>query len=128
MERLQYTKSELTPAIDFDKEQRLLNIDGRCISENAHTFFTPLISWISDLFEKHVPDKTEVFTLHINCDYYNSASAKMFVYFFDKIAEIQKEGHTFKVIWYCKENDPDMIDSVEDFTVITDVIIDIKKD
>jgi len=128
MTTIQLEKSDLTPAVNFNAEQRLMEIDGRCIPEDSHAFFTPLIHWVGDLFENKTPNITEEYNFVIRCEYYNSASAKMLVYLFDKIAEIQKSGHNLVVSWYCAQDDPDMIESINDYISLSDVEIYIKHD
>lgn len=126
MENILIEKNEFTPFVNFNSETKLMELEGRCIPEDAHSFFVPLIQWISNLFENGNIDRNEEYKLEINCDYYNSASAKMLVYLFDKVAEIQKGGYNFTVNWYCEMDDPDLIDSVNDYIAITDVSINIK--
>ena len=126
MEDLILSKNEFTPSVNFDISSRVLIIEGRCIPEDAHSFFTPIINWISSVFENNRFDKHDEFQLKIFCDYYNSASAKMLVYLFDKVAEIQKGGYNLLVSWHCNIDDPELIDSVNDYTTITDAIIEVK--
>lgn len=126
MENIILEKDELTPLVNFDSSSRNMVLEGRCIPEDAHSFFVPLITWIGDLFDTTNPDKNDEYQLIIKCDYYNSASAKMFVYLFDKCAEIQKSGYNLKVIWHCHHDDPDLIDSVNDYADITGVNVDVQ--
>lgn len=125
MKTILLEKGELTPAVFLEEGGKTMCIDGRCIPEDAHSFFTPIINWIGDFFTKKTPDKNEEFTLEIKCDYYNSASAKMFVYLFDKVAGIQKSGYNLRIAWYCQEDDPDLIESVNDYKAITSAEIKI---
>jgi hypothetical protein len=125
MENITLEENELTPLVNFDANGRLMELNGRCIPEDAHSFFVPLITWISNLFETTNPDKNDEYHLIIKCDYFNSASAKMFVYLFDKCAEIQKSGYNLKISWQCHHDDPDLIDSVNDYADITGVNIDV---
>lgn len=126
MENIIRERDELTPQVNFNAELRIMELDGRCIPEDAHSFFVPLITWLGDLFETTNPDKNDEYQLVIKCDYYNSASAKMFVYLFDKSSEIQKSGYNLKVIWHCHHDDPDLIDSVNDYMDITGVSIEVQ--
>lgn len=126
MANIQIEKTDLTPAVNFNEELKLMEIDGRCIPEDSHAFFTPLIHWVTDFFESKQPDKTQEYNFVVRCEYYNSASAKMLVYLFDKIAEIQKGGHNLVVTWYCSEDDPDMIESINDYISLSNVEIYIK--
>lgn len=125
MESIILEKDELTPAVNFNKTSKLMKLEGRCIPEDAHTFFVPLITWVTDLFEQPDVQKSDEYLLDITCDYYNSASAKMLVYLFDKIAEIQKQQYNFKVIWHCNVDDPDLVESINDYMDITGVSIEI---
>ena len=127
MDNLLINKTDFTPFIDFNSETRVMKMEGNCIPENSHVFFLPIIKWVGDLFENQSVNKSDLFEFNITCGFYNSSSAKMFVYLFDKIAEIQKDGYQLKVIWNCLIDDPDLVESVEDFMAITSVTIDIRQ-
>lgn len=127
MEPLILAKSNLTPYVNFNAQTRLLEIEGGCIPENAHAFFVPLIRWIEELINSGTLKKEELCHFIIKCDYYNSSSAKMLVYLFDKIAEIQKDGFNFKASWLYSIDDPDLLDSIEDYISITNIKIDVKQ-
>jgi hypothetical protein len=126
MENILIEKNEFTPYVNFNAQTKIMELTGRCIPEDSHSFFVPLIQWIGDLFEGNDIDRNEEYFLEIKCDYYNSASAKMLVYLFDKVAEIQKSGYNLIVNWHCEMDDPDLIDSVNDYIAMTDVNIIIK--
>lgn len=126
MDSLVLTKKENTPRVELNAQSGLMVFEGSCIPEDAHSFFVPIINWVGDFFEKNEPDRNQEFSFRIDCEYYNSASAKMLVYLFDKISEIQKTGYNFKVIWHCNQDDPDLVDSINDYTDITGVSIDIE--
>ncbi|MCC6369936.1 MAG: DUF1987 domain-containing protein [Bacteroidia bacterium] len=126
MEDLILSKSNLTPFVSFNSQTKILELEGGCIPENAHAFFVPIIRWIGDFFGNNMVSKEELVQLTITCDYYNSSSAKMLVYLFDKVAEIQKDGFNFKVNWIYKIDDPDLLDSIEDYVSITNAVIEVK--
>lgn len=126
MERLYYEESERTPEVILDHENGLMKLKGKCIPEDAHSFFVPIINWVSELFESDKSDRNTDYRFEISCEYYNSASAKMLVYLFDKIAEIQKTGYNLNVVWYCSQDDPDLMDSINDYSDITGVKISIE--
>lgn len=126
MEKLHYQASERTPEVVLDSSTGLMKLEGKCIPEDAHSFFVPIINWVSGLFESDESNRNTDYKFEISCEYYNSASAKMLVYLFDKIAEIQKTGYTLNVIWYCSQDDPDLMDSINDYTDITWVNIRIE--
>lgn len=127
MQDLLIEKQVSTPYVNFSASNRALFIEGNCIPENAFAFFTPLINWLSQLFETSTIDRNEEYIIDIKCNYYNSASAKMLVFFFETVAEIQKKGYNLRVIWCCSADDTDLADSVKDFTSITDADIEIMK-
>lgn len=127
MDNLQVNKTDLTPYVDFNSETRMMKMEGSCIPENSHVFFVPIIKWIDELFADSSIDKNDEYELNITCEYYNSSSAKMFVYLFDKIAEIQKDGYQLKVVWNCFMDDPDLVESIEDFVSITNAAIEIRQ-
>jgi hypothetical protein len=124
MEDLIIKETKSTPAVHFSAINGTMNIDGDCISENAHSFFVPLLRWIEDYFDGENPSKMEDYQLNLTCDYTNSSSSKMLVYLFDIAGRIQKEGYKLKVCWNYTIDDPDLVEAIEDYSHITSVIIE----
>ncbi len=115
-------KTDSLPGVNFDIDSKNLQIEGRSIPENAFTFYTPLITWINDYFSKNdFNTKANASTLNITCDYFNSSSAKMFLYMFDALANYQKEGHLIDINWYVSQEDEEIIDMIDDIRLISEI-------
>lgn len=123
MQNITRKKTEVTPEINFNAELKLMSLTGRCIPEDAFSFFIPLTDWLSNLFEGGHAAKTDEYTFKIDCDYYNSASAKMLVFMLSKVAEIQKAGFNLRLIWLYDSDDPDLVESVKDYMEVTEAVI-----
>ena len=123
-------KTDSLPGVNFDITSIRLLVNGRSIPENAFTFYTPLITWINDFYSKNsFNTKVEASTIDITCDYFNSSSAKMFLYMFEALANYQKEGHLIDINWFVSKEDEEIIDMIDDIRLISEIkikILDLK--
>ncbi len=123
-------KTDSLPGVNFDITSKKLQIEGRSIPENAFTFYTPLITWINEYYSKNdFNTKAEVSKLIVTCDYFNSSSAKMFLYMFEALANYQKEGHLIEINWHVSQEDEEIIDMIDDIRLISEIklnILDLK--
>ena len=123
-------KTDSLPGVNFDITSKRLLVNGRSIPENAFTFYTPLITWINDFYSKNsFNTKVEASTIDITCDYFNSSSAKMFLYMFEALANYQKEGHLIDINWFVSKEDEEIIDMIDDIRLISEIkikILDLK--
>jgi hypothetical protein len=101
--KLKATKQ--TPAINFDFEKNLLELQGECYPENVVAFYTPLFSRL-DEYLKDLQDN-DTFTVNIELNYFNSSSSKMLMNLFDQLeGEVANQGKQIIVNWiYDAEND-----------------------
>lgn len=60
-----------TPAVDFNPKNGNFFLNGKSIPENAIKFYEPLADWL----KKYVPIAKEETNLHLNLEYFNTASA-----------------------------------------------------
>lgn len=127
MQDLLIERQSNTPYVNFSFGRKTMLIEGHCIPENAQAFFTPLIKWLNALYTEQTIDRNEEFLIEIICEYYNSASAKMLIYFFNEVAAIQKSGYSLTVVWHCDAEDIDLADSISDFSAVSSAYINISK-
>jgi hypothetical protein len=98
-----------TPLIKF--EDGVLVISGRCIPENALTFFEPLFKFIADYAYKPYP-LTEV---NIMLEYANSSTNRSLMTAFTLFEKIFENGNNIAINWYYESGDDLMLDLGNDF-------------
>ena len=112
--RLQPTKNSpeiiLTP-------QGMIKIMGRSIHENVAEFFSPVESWITDYIES----PAEVTCVDLSLEYFNSASAKVFIHLLELIKHVSLKNGKFIFNWYYEDGDEDIFERGEYFASVLDV-------
>ncbi len=112
--RLNATKN--TPEIVLNPDG-MIRIRGRSIHENVTEFFAPIETWISDYIEKPA-DMTQV---DIILEYFNSASAKVFIHLLQKVTYVTLKDKKFVFNWYFEDGDDDILERGEYFSSVLDV-------
>jgi hypothetical protein len=95
----------------------VIKIKGRSIHENVTEFFEPVSHWISEYIE----DPAEVTCVDIALEYFNSASAKVFIQLFQKLTYVQLKHKKFIFNWYYEQGDEDILERGEYFASVLDV-------
>jgi len=116
MEELRISPSKNTPEIILNPEG-IIKIRGRSIHENVAAFFSPVEDWISGYI--NVP--ADVTCVDINLEYFNSASAKVFIHILQKITYVTLKHKKFIFNWYYEDGDEDILERGEYFASILDV-------
>jgi hypothetical protein len=116
MEELRILPSKNTPEIILNPEGSI-RIRGRSIHENVTEFFAPVEDWVSGYIE--VP--AEVTCVDLNLEYFNSASAKVFIHLLQKITYVTLKHKKFVFNWYYEDGDEDILERGEYFASVLDV-------
>jgi hypothetical protein len=95
----------------------MIKIMGRSIHENVAEFFAPVEVWIKDYIE--VP--AEVTCVDLNLEYFNSASAKVFIHLLELLKHVTLKNKKFIFNWYYEEGDEDIFERGEYFATVLDV-------
>ena len=114
--RIQKTKS--SPEIILDPAG-IIKIKGRSIQENAAEFFEPVQDWVAD----YVNEPAEITSVDINLEYFNSASARIFIALFQKITFVSLKNKKYVFNWYFEEGDEDILERGEYFASVLDIPI-----
>ena len=101
----------------------IIKIRGRSIHENVTEFFKPVEAWITEYIENPA-DSTCV---DVMLEYFNSASAKMFITLFLKITYVSLKHKKFIFNWYYEDGDEDILERGEYFSAVLDVPINFIK-
>ncbi len=97
-------KSTDTPEINLDSNTGIFKIAGRSIPENAVSFYSPIISWLSK-YKKNPCAVTEVI---FDWEYYNTATDKQVAKIMLQLEELAEKGKTI-VKWHYMEGDHSMM-------------------
>jgi hypothetical protein len=101
----------------------IIKIRGRSIHENVIEFFEPVDEWITQYIEKPANETV----VDVSLEYFNSASARMFVTLFQKITHVTLKHKKFKINWYYEDGDEDILERGEYFAAVLDISINFIK-
>jgi hypothetical protein len=116
MEELRISPTKNTPEIVLSP-QGTIRIKGRSIHENVTDFFEPVEDWISE----YIAVPAEITSVDMNLEYFNSASAKVFIHILQKITYVSLKHKKFVFNWYYEEGDDDILERGEYFASVLDV-------
>jgi hypothetical protein len=122
MEELKFAPTRNTPEVILNPEGKI-KIRGRSIHENAADFFAPVEDWISG----YILSPANVTSVDMSLEYFNSASAKIFISLLQKITYVTLKHKKFIINWYYEEGDEDILERGEYFASILDVPVNFIK-
>lgn len=113
MEELKIPATKNTPEITLTPSG-LIRIKGRSIHENIRDVLKPVEEWAGEYIK--VP--ADVTCVDVSLDYFNSASAKIFVHLLQKISHVKLKNKKLIVNWYYEEGDDDILERGEYFSSV----------
>jgi hypothetical protein len=116
MEELRIAPTKNTPEI-FLSPDGVVRIKGRSIHENVANIFTPVEEWVSE----YIRNPAEVTSVDMHLEYFNSASAKVFISLLEKLKHVTLKNGKFVFNWYYEDGDEDILERGEYFSVVLDV-------
>lgn len=116
MKEFRLTATKNTPEVVLTPDG-VIRIRGRSIHENVSEFFSPIEKWIADYIEAPA-DTTQVDMI---LEYFNSASAKVFIQLLQKLTYVSLKDKKFVVNWYYEDGDEDILERGEYFSSVLDV-------
>lgn len=116
MKELHFLPTRTSPEIILNPDG-MIKIRGRSIHENVAEFFSEVENWITE----YVESPAGVTYLDINLEYFNSASAKVFIHLLELITHVQTKNKKFIINWYYENGDDDILERGEYFSAILDV-------
>ena len=112
MEPLRIQATIKTPEVLFDPTNRVFEIKGKAIPDNAEEFFTDILNW----FDDYVANPLDDTVLKIDLEYFNISSSKRLLFLLYKLNEIaDRSDKTVKVEWHYNEQDEDMFEVGQDY-------------
>ncbi len=116
MEELRISPTKNTPEIILNPEGGI-RIRGRSIHEDVTIFFAPVEDWVT----QYIISPAEVTRVDMNLEYFNSASAKVFIHLLQKITYVTLKHKKFVFNWYYEDGDEDILERGEYFASVLDV-------
>ena len=116
MRELRITATKTSPEIHLSPEG-LIKIKGRSIHENVEMFYSPVEKWV----DEYIKSPADVTCVDMNLEYFNSASAKVFIHLLEKIKHVSLKNKKYVVNWYYEVGDEDILERGEYFSSILDI-------
>ncbi len=105
MKKITMERTDITPLISYDQDNRTLTIKGRSYPEDADTFYAPLINWIEEL--ERSPFRQ--INISILLEYVNTSSTKALVNALHKLEKVSKTMDSQVLIsWHYLEYDEEI--------------------
>lgn len=112
MEKLFIKETEDSPRIEFDIENKLFEISGRSLPENAIGFYEPVLNWLS----QYTATPLELTIMNFKLEYFNTSSAKQLAKILLILEKLSEKGHKVIINWYYQKEDTDMYASGNRFS------------
>ena len=122
MQELRIQPGKNSPEIILNPDG-IIKIRGRSIHENVAEFFEPVDAWITEYIE----NPADVTCVDVILEYFNSASARVFITLFQKITFVTLKNKKFIFNWYYEDGDEDILERGEYFAAILDISINFIK-
>lgn len=117
MEKIFIEPTRVTPLVNFDPDEGLLEIKGRSSPENSILFYQKIID---NLDEYAQSDRSE-FQANFSFEYFNTSSSKCLFDLFKRLSRIDESGKDLIINWYYEEDDEDMMEAGEDYADLLDL-------
>ena len=95
----------------------IIKIRGRSIHENVADFFKPVHMWI----DEYIKDPADLTCVDMVLEYFNSASAKVFIQLLQKLTYVKLKNKKIIFNWYYEDGDEDILERGEYFASVLDV-------
>jgi len=116
MKELKIAPTKASPEIQLSPDG-MVKIKGRSIHENVAEFYSPVEKWVSE----YILNPADVTCVDMNLEYFNSASAKVFIHLLEKIRQVSLKNKKYVVNWYYEVGDEDILERGEYFSSILDI-------
>lgn len=120
MDSFTIAPTEDSPSIIFDTTIHHFVVSGSSRPENAKTFYTPVVNWLTTYLEsmdlrKQQNGEESKLTFTFRLEYFNSATAKCIVDLLFLLKRFVEQGFLIKIEWFCDQRDEDMLEMGNEF-------------
>lgn len=116
MKELKIPATKCSPGVTLSPDG-LIKIEGRSIHEDVEEFYSTIEKWI----DEYIKTPADLTCVDMNLEYFNSASAKIFIHLLEKIKHVTLKNKKFVINWYYEEGDEDILERGEYFSAILDI-------
>ncbi len=116
MKEFSIPSTKSTPEV-FLSPDGVIRIKGRSIHENIAEIFIPVEEWINE----YLKQPADITIVEMYVEYFNSASAKVFIHLLQKITYVAMKHKKFEFKWYYEVGDEDILERGEYFSSILGV-------
>jgi len=126
MKSLHINGTAVSPTVDFNIENRILEISGYSRPENVRDFYFPLIQWLDDLNSFQSNNRSlnislEPYSFKFKFIYFNSSSAKFIYDMIILLNTFQKDGFPINIYWYYDADDDELREAGEELSDMASV-------
>lgn len=117
MTPLKIERTETTPEICLDSDNKVFYMRGESLPENSFKFYAPILNWIDDYKDLILSEKEkhqQEISFEFFFEYINSSSIKFLFDILRKIEEMKSSGFIPKIIWKYAIDDDDMKENGEE--------------
>ncbi len=100
-------KSQDTPEVILDSNEKHFWFTGTSIPENTKKFYNPVFEWI----EKYIELPNEETIVNFKMIYFNTSSTKSILDIMILFKELAKQEKSLIINWYFQEHDDDMYEA-----------------
>ena len=128
MKIIDIKRTERTPEIILDAEEKIFEIKGKCLPENIVDFDLLVTEKLSNYLRKCFEEDSEcadnrTFKVNLKLAYFNSAAAKFIADILMVVNNYIRKGYNIKIYWYFQEDDDDMQEAGEEFAEMLEIPI-----
>jgi hypothetical protein len=117
MEAFVLEPSRITPLINFDPDEGILELKGRSSPENSILFYQRLLDYLDEFA---ISNKTHL-VANFAFEYFNTSSSKCLFDLFKRLTAIKQNGKDLTINWFFDEDDEDMMEAGEDYCDLLDL-------
>jgi Domain of unknown function (DUF1987). len=110
LETLKIQSAIDTPEVIFDPQSLFFSISGISHPENAKEFYTRILIWLDEFFERNQQTTLGVVTMELSFRYINSSSYKYLREILRKLTVFHKKGFQIEVVWKYQTDDEDLLE------------------
>ena len=113
MKNLEQEGSFKLPSLSLNANSGVLELAGKSIPERTSEFYDPVLAWIDEYSQS--PQEETIF--NVKLEYCNSSSTRYLMDILERLERIFKEGKKVTVNWYYEEDDEDMLELGQAYSV-----------
>lgn len=117
MKRIELNRTNDTPGVVLDAENKVFEFSGRSLPENVSAFYMPIFEWLNEFSTSNAKAITVTFKM----EYFNTASSKMILDIMMRFKDLSDKGCNVKIQWYYLADDEEMLSAGKEYEDIAEL-------